>query len=874
MGLALALQMDSPGRAGLRRRNACALVACVQLLAACGGGGPTEANRPPVVAISSPADGAQFSKGENVIFEGTASDPEDGPLAGSSLQWSSSIDGALGSGATLTRTNLSAGNHVLTLHATDAHGLPGQAVRSIKIVVMPSAATSVVQVSTATIASGATSGLTLIARAQDGSLVSAGGAAVVFLKTCGTSNGTIGPTSDAGDGTYTAVFTGTAAGAACSIGATLNGVSVTTPQPTITVVPGPPSPSTSQLTVSTSVISAGDSAILSLQARDAFGNPLTGGGAIVVFTRSGGTSVGTISTTSDRANGTYAAVYHAQGAGSANTIGATVNGTPVAGSLPTVSVSPGVIAPSAASITVSSASIASGNSGTLTLRAKDAFGNALAAGGAVVLFSASGGTSSGTISSTTDHGDGSYTASFTARDAGSALVVGATVNGLAVTSSLPGLVVVPGSISPASSVISVSRSSIVAGDTAVLSLVGKDAVGNAVAIGGARVVFAATGGISTGSIGVVSDHANGTYTALFVGQHAGSPATINASINGFAVSTTLPLLSVGVGAVSTVQSLIQVSTGTVASGSTGGITLLARDVGGNDIPSGGLSVGFGLGAGNSAGTIGLVTDNGDGTYSAVFVGTIAGSPRTVTATINGQALTSAPPTLTVVAGPPVSFGLSTALVILAPGGNATVGLAAQDLLGNQAPTVSATLVSRNMSVVQATGSSVFGNSIGVTELVASLGSLSDTMTVVVADSGNLIAVLGSPGRDTVIEPQVPLRLDYTLDASRASPQSLGSFTFTIATNPQVLRLDSVSTAAVHTLVVNMTAASVGMIVIGGFEATGIPAHATLFRVWVTPIGLPGDRARVSVLPTDLTETSSLVNLIPMSLLPDSRIRIR
>jgi hypothetical protein len=45
--------------------------------------------------------------------------------------------------------------------------------------------------------------------------------------------------------------------------------------------------------------------------------------------------------------------------------------------------------------------------------------------------------------------------------------------------------------------------------------------------------------------------------------------------------------------------------------------------------------------------IGTVTDNTDGTYYAVFTGTSGGTPRTVSATIGGSAVTSALPTITV-----------------------------------------------------------------------------------------------------------------------------------------------------------------------------------------------------------------------------------
>ena len=90
-------------------------------------------NSVPSVSISSPADGARFDRGSPVGFVGTATDPEDGPLSGPALVWTSSLNGLLGTGTNLTTSALSAGTHVISLTATDAGG--ASAVASIGVVV-------------------------------------------------------------------------------------------------------------------------------------------------------------------------------------------------------------------------------------------------------------------------------------------------------------------------------------------------------------------------------------------------------------------------------------------------------------------------------------------------------------------------------------------------------------------------------------------------------------------------------------------------------------------------------------------------------------------------------------------------------------------
>lgn len=78
-------------------------------------------NSRPVVSIASPANGASFSLGDSISFSGTATDAESGNLT-ASASWTSSIDGALGTGGAITKTNLTSGTHIITLSATDGGG--------------------------------------------------------------------------------------------------------------------------------------------------------------------------------------------------------------------------------------------------------------------------------------------------------------------------------------------------------------------------------------------------------------------------------------------------------------------------------------------------------------------------------------------------------------------------------------------------------------------------------------------------------------------------------------------------------------------------------------------------------------------------------
>src|SRR5207244_925611 len=123
------------------------------------------------------------------------------------------------------------------------------------------------------------------------------------------------------------------------------------------------------------------------------------------------------------------------------------------------------------------------------------------------------------------------------------------------------------------------------------------------------------------------------------------------TIGGSAVTSSLPTITVTPGPVSLSQSIVSVAPTSIQSGNTATVTLTAKDAAGNQLTSGGLTIAFGLGSGTCTGTFSSVTDNSNGTYTPTFTGIIAPTPRTITATIGGSAVTSTLPTITVTPGP-------------------------------------------------------------------------------------------------------------------------------------------------------------------------------------------------------------------------------
>ena len=92
----------------------------------------TPVNATPVVTISAPANGSTVTQGTSVTFTGSSNDSEDGNLS-SGLTWTSNLQGAIGSGASFSRSDLVVGTHTITARSTDSGGATGSAAITLTV---------------------------------------------------------------------------------------------------------------------------------------------------------------------------------------------------------------------------------------------------------------------------------------------------------------------------------------------------------------------------------------------------------------------------------------------------------------------------------------------------------------------------------------------------------------------------------------------------------------------------------------------------------------------------------------------------------------------------------------------------------------------
>lgn len=262
---------------------------------------------------------------------------------------------------------------------------------------------------------------------------------------------------------------------------------------------------------------------------------------------------------------------------------------------------------------------------TVTVTLNDNNGSAVQNAGNVVTINASG---NAVASAVTNNGDGTYTATLTNNTA-EAVTVTAAVSGSTIDQTATVTFNQVNAVGPADPSMTTVTSSVNADGTVTLLISLFDANGNALTSGGDNITISATGGASVGSI---VDNGDGTYSVVIT-NNAGGSTDISGTVNGTSTGALVSGLNIaGNGAGVADASMTTITTTTNTNDGTVSLLISLFDANGDPLTTGGDTVDITATGGAS---IGLITDNGDGTYSAVLTNS-AGGNSDVSATINGQ----------------------------------------------------------------------------------------------------------------------------------------------------------------------------------------------------------------------------------------------
>ncbi|MBX9766941.1 MAG: hypothetical protein K2X47_06695 [Bdellovibrionales bacterium] len=267
---------------------------------------------------------------------------------------------------------------------------------------------------------------------------------LTFQPTGGTSRLSLGTPSASAGGEFQIPVTGEIAGSPSRVKISIqNRPGFVLTSQDFTVKAGVPALQFSNIQLGATILTAGSTTDVSLTLKDRYQNRVTG--ESIVLGLAGGLSQGTFGPLVEVEAGVYEGVLRAETAGAPSRVRLGASGIVLDFLQPQVEVieRPSLIQ---STVEVSETQLASGRIARLRMIAKDSLGRTIPAAGLYVMFSFSGGGSTGSISSTRDLGDGVYEADLTGIRAGSASSVSAFVDGVEITSAKPNIQVVPGAL--------------------------------------------------------------------------------------------------------------------------------------------------------------------------------------------------------------------------------------------------------------------------------------------------------------------------------------------------------------------------------------------------------------------------------------------
>jgi len=608
---------------------------------------------------------------------------------------------------------------------------------------------------------------------------------------------------------------------------------------------------------------------ITVQLRDVNKNPLTESGGTVTMM----TTAGTLGAVADNDDGTYTATYTSPtsvGSGS-TTISFTVDDS-ASDKTTEVTLIPGAASATTSTITAAPASIAADGvaTSTITTTLTDANGNPLTSSGGTVTMA----TTAGTLGPVSDNGDGTYTSTLTSSIVADAATVSFTLNSVAGANTAT-VTFTPGTAAAAASTIAASPASITAdgATTSTITVTLADANGNPLTSSGGTVTMAAT----AGSLGPVTDNGDGTYTSSLTSPTVAGIASVTFTVNGDTSSNTTTVTFTAGAADPAASSIAATPVSITADGSsTAAITVTLRDSSGNQLTDGGDEVTMT----STAGTVGAVTDNGDGTYTAALTSSTVAATATISFTVNsGEGTNTAAVTFTPgVASPGASTIFADPTAIVANGADtSTITVTLKDPNDNP-------LTSSGGTVTISTTSGILGpvtdNADGTytatltSPVTAGSGTLSftvegeaspntETVLFETGDSDAASSTIGADQTSLIADGSTSTAITVTARDVNGNQVPFGGSTVTMSTTGGALGPITDNGDGTYTATLTSpTAAGIGTV---SFTLDGAPAEQTVTVTFTPGVASPA-RSTIVADPATITadgvaSSSVIVELI-------------
>ena len=463
--------------------------------------------------------------------------------------------------------------------------------------------------------------------------------------------------TDNGDGTWTAqISLGTTAGELIVM-PKLNGQDAAANAAKVTVVADALSSGQSKVSVASDRVKAGESTTVTFVAKDAHGNAISGLSLSTSLT--GAASEGAnVSSWREQGDGSYVATLTTGGKTGDLRIMPLFNGQPAATDAAQLTVVAGDQAVSTSTLTVKDANLAIESTTELTFSARDQFGNALTDIDTAKLgASLSGDAASGSSVTGWSHkGNGEYTAVLRSGTRAGALNIMPQIDGKNATAQATPVNVKAGAIAVDHSEMTVSKTSLTAGESITLTLTVKDKFGNAIT--GITPETPQFGGDAYNvnqqrpSVSQWTEKGNGTYTAMLTAGATGvGELTIMPRVDGADALKQAVSVTIAAGEMSLVNSTLVADNEAPMIKTTTQLTFTAKDANGNPVsglkPDAPEFSGV-ASTGTEQPSAGAWTEQSNGTYVTTLTTGSAAGQLVIWPRVNGKDAASKPLLLNVV----------------------------------------------------------------------------------------------------------------------------------------------------------------------------------------------------------------------------------